>query len=146
VTYLLDVNVLIALGVSTDEFHERVSTWLTSLDWSADRLATCAITELAFVRIVPRLPGLGVGVAQAQELLRRFKRHKSVRFDLLSDALGAERLPAWVKSPKQTTDGHLLELAKCHSAVLATIDDKITGAFVVAGWEPTRLALGALGR
>lgn len=131
-TYLLDVNVLIALGVSTHEFHERVSTWLTSLDWSADRLATCAITELAFVRIVPQLPGLGVDVAQAKELLRRFKRNKRVRFELLPDAMGAERLPAWVKIPRQTTDGHLLELAKLHAALLATTDNKIPGAFVVA--------------
>ncbi len=131
-TYLLDVNVLIALGVSTHEFHERVSTWVTSLSSSANRLATCAITELAFVRIVPQLPGLGVDVAQAKELLRRFKRHKRMHFVLLPDAMGAECLPAWVKNPKQTTDGHLLELGKRHAAVLATTDDKIPGAFVIA--------------
>jgi len=32
---------------------------------------------------------------------------------------------------RQTTDGHLRELAKRHFTTLATLDDKIPGAFVV---------------
>ena len=130
-TYLLDVNVLIALGISTHEFNERVDGWIATLRSPSDRLATCALTELAFVRIVPQLPGLGASVAQAKELLRRLKRQQRLRVELLEDAVGAEHLPAWVKTVRQTTDGHLVELAKRHSTALATLDDRIPGAFLV---------------
>ena len=130
-TYLLDANALIALGISTHEFHQRVDAWIATLDSPADRLATCAVTELAFVRIVPQLPGLGASVAQAKELLRRLKRQQRVHVQMLADAVGADHLPAWVKTVRQTTDGHLLELAKRHSTTLATLDDKIPGAFLV---------------
>jgi len=89
------------------------------------------VTELAFVRIVPQLPGLGASVEQAKELLRRLKRQRRVRVRILADAVGADHLPAWVKTVRRTTDGHLLELAKRHSTALATLDDKIPGAFLV---------------
>ena len=130
-TYLLDANALIALGLSTHEFHERVEAWIGTLNSPTDRVATCAVTELAFVRIVPQLPGLGASVAQAKELLRRLKRQQRLRVEMLADAVGAEHLPAWVKTARQTTDGHLLALAKRQSTTLATLDDKIPGAFVV---------------
>ena len=129
-TYLLDANVLIALGVSTHEFHDRVDAWVSTLRPS-DRLATCALTELAFVRIVPQLPGLGASVAQAKELLRRLTRQQRLRVEMLPDALGAEHLPAWVQTVRQTTDGHLVELAKRHTTTLATLDERIPGAFLM---------------
>ena len=90
-TYLPDVNALIALGITTHEFHQRVEAWIATLDSPADRLATCAVTELAFVRIVPQLPGLGASVAQAKELLRRLKRQQRVRVRMLADAEDAQR-------------------------------------------------------
>jgi hypothetical protein len=40
-------------------------------------------------------------------------------------------LPSWVKSPAQTTDGHLLQLAKANGAVLATLDAGIPGAYLI---------------
>ena len=70
-------------------------------------------------------------VAQAKELLRRLKRQPRVRVRMLADAVGAEDLPGWVKTVRQMTDGHLLVLAKRHSTTLATLDDKIPGAFLV---------------
>jgi len=36
-----------------------------------------------------------------------------------------------VKSSKQTTDGHLLQLAATNGAVLATLDHNIPGAYVI---------------
>ena len=91
-TYLLDANALIALGITTHELHQRVDAWIATLDSPADRLATCAVTELAFVRIVPQLPGLGASVAQAKEVLRRLKRQQRVRVRMLADAVGADHL------------------------------------------------------
>jgi len=49
----------------------------------------------------------------------------------LADALGAERLPKWVKTGSQTTDGHLVALAAAHGSILATLDRGIPGAFVI---------------
>jgi hypothetical protein len=49
----------------------------------------------------------------------------------LADAQDISQLPAWVKSGRQTTDGHLLQLANAHNAVLATLDSKIPGAFLI---------------
>jgi hypothetical protein len=51
------------------------------------------------------------------------------RFVFIADAHGAAELPAWVTTGKQSTDGHLLELAKAHGAELATLDEGIPGAF-----------------
>jgi len=37
----------------------------------------------------------------------------------------------WVKTPKQITDGHLAQLAKANGAILATLDGRIPGAFLI---------------
>jgi hypothetical protein len=96
-----------------------------------DRLATCAITELGFVRIGPQAR-LSPDIASSRELLKRLKQGKRPAFVLLSDELGADRLPAWVKAPTQTTDGHLVALAGAHAARLATFDEGIPGSVLVA--------------
>ncbi len=59
------------------------------------------------------------------------KSRSALRFVFLSDDRGADRLPSWVKTAKQTTDGHLADLARSHGSVLATLDRKIPGAFVI---------------
>ena len=43
-TYLLDVNALVALGFLHHEFHDRVAQWLKAQRFS--EIATCSITEL----------------------------------------------------------------------------------------------------
>jgi len=43
VTYLLDVNALLALGLHEHEFHARLARWVAALG-TADGLTTCAIT------------------------------------------------------------------------------------------------------
>ena len=126
-TYLLDVNALLALGFIEHEFHSRVSGWLRAQRFPP--LATCSITELGFVRILSQTPPYGFTVAQAQSLLLKLK--KSDFFIFISDDRDISRLPAWVKSPRQTTDGHLLELAHANNAVLATLDERIPGAHLI---------------
>lgn len=129
-TYLLDVNALLALAHASHTMHERVETWVRKL-LRTDKLATCAITELGFVRIAPQTR-LAPDVARAGEVLSALKRSKRPAFVLLPDALGADGLPAWVKFPAQTTDGHLLALADRHAARLATFDEGIPGATLIA--------------
>ena len=127
--YLLDVNALVALGLSHHEFHDRVAAWLDAQKFPP--LATCSITELGFVRVLAQVPAYGFTVIQARTLLLRLKKSKIVTFTFLADGHDISHLPSWVKTPKRTTDGHLLELASANAAVLATLDEKIPGAYSI---------------
>ena len=127
--YLLDVNALVALGFSHHEFHDRVAAWLDAQKFPP--LATCSITELGFVRVLAQVPAYGFTVIQARTLLLRLKKSKIVTFTFLADGHDISHLPSWVKTPKRTTDGHLLELASANAAVLATLDEKIPGAYSI---------------
>ena len=127
--YLLDVNALVALGFQQHEFHHRMASWI-----SRDRpshLATCSITELGFVRVLSQAAAYGLSITQARALLLRLKRSESPQFTFVSDEHDVSRLPAWVKTAAHVTDGHLAELAKAHTAVLATLDRRIPGAFLI---------------
>jgi uncharacterized protein len=129
VNYLLDVNALVALGFGHHEFHDRVAAWLQKEQFPP--LATCSITELGFVRVIAQAPAYGFTVVQARSLLLRLKKSRIVTVAFLSDDHDISHLPAWVKTPKQTTDGHLLQLARANTAILATLDEKIPGAYSI---------------
>ena len=128
--YLLDVSALVALGFKEHEFFEPVVSWVQTLSHGEDEFATCAITELGFVRVLA-LPQYGLPVEESKASLLRLKSSSRIGFAFVADALDASRLPRWVKTPKQVTDGHLVQLAKANGAVLATLDRNIPGAFVI---------------
>ena len=131
-TYLLDVNALVALGFLQHEFHRRVAGWVHSLASDAvPQLATCAITELGFVRVLAQAPQYGLTISQARNLLLRLKAADRLQFTFIEDAHDISQLPAWVKTPKQLTDGHLAQLARANRAMLATLDGRIPGAFLI---------------
>jgi hypothetical protein len=125
--YLLDVNALVALGFIHHEFHDRVAAWVKAQQFP--QLATCSITELAFVRVLSQAPAYGFTVVQARTALLRLKRAKVLPFTFIADTHDISHLPTWVKTPKQTTDGHLVELARVNGAVLATLDEKVPGSY-----------------
>jgi len=130
--YLLDVNALVSLGFLEHEFHERVARWVRkSAAKGTPELATCAITELGFVRVLAQAPQYGFSVGQACNLLQRLKAARRVRFTFITDGQDVSHLPGWVKTAKQTTDGHLVRLAEANSAVLATLDRRIPQAFLI---------------
>src|SRR5580704_12786726 len=104
-TYLLDVNALVALGFLQHEFHDRVVAWMRSQE--SLKFASCSITELGFVRVLAQASAYGLTVAQARSLLTRMKQVSSPAFVFITDDHDVSRLPGWVKTPKQTTDGHL---------------------------------------
>jgi len=130
--YLLDVNSLIALGFIEHTSHNRVVSWVQSLT-SKERsgLATCAITELGFVRILAQVTGYGFNLTQARALLLRLKTGRHLKLGFIADDHDVSRLPSWVKTAKQTTDGHLVELARARGAILATLDERVPGAFLI---------------
>jgi uncharacterized protein len=127
--YLLDVNALIAFGVIPHQFHQRVAHWIKSLRGST--FMTCSITEIGFIRVVASVPMYQLDVSQARKLLHGMKGNAQQPLSFLTDGNGVSDLPSWVKSPAQTTDGHLLQLAKSNGAALATLDKGIAGAVLI---------------
>ena len=132
-TYLLDVSALVALGLMEHEFHQRVISWEHSLvqRQESSELSTCSITELGFVRILSQAPQYGLKTLEARDLLLRLKKESSLKFVFLPDGQDISHLPRWVNTAKQITDGHLSQLAKANGAMLATLDRKIPGAFLI---------------
>ncbi len=135
--YLLDVNALVALGLLEHELHPRVARWVRALASEGNPdLATCTITELGFLRVLGQAPQYALTVGQARDLLHRLKSARAVNFTFIADDHGASHLPAWVKTPKQTTDGHLARLARAKGAVLATLDRRIPQSFLIPTERP----------
>lgn len=128
--WLLDVNALIALAHQGHAEHPRMIRWFASLIGTKATLASCAITEIGFVRVSIQA-GFENNVPEAVETLEGLKASSRIPFVLLADALGAARLPSCALAARQVTDGHLLELAKESSMRLATLDKGIPGAFVI---------------
>jgi predicted nucleic acid-binding protein len=127
--YLLDVNALIAFGVTQHQFHQRVVDWMRSQ--SGPTLLTSSVTEIGFVRVVASVAMYGLNVVQARELLLGMKTNEAQPLVFLPDENDISCLPAWVKSPAQITDGHLVQLASAKGADLATLDAGIPGAFMI---------------
>ncbi len=127
--YLADVNVLIALAHGGHAFHARVRLWYLGLN-AGDRLFTCATTELGLVRALLNLR-LVPDVAGAVMVVSSVKQSGQVPFEFLADDVGVEVMPAYVKTARQTTDGHLLMLAAKHEARFATLDTGIPGAWLI---------------
>jgi uncharacterized protein len=127
--YLLDVNALLALGIQEHEFHDRVSHWINKAVSAKHQFATCAITELGFLRVILESSYPNSTLPLAQKLLSLMK--SSGHFQFFADDQEATQLPHWVKWPKQLTDGHLLALAKARNGILTTLDEQIRGAFMI---------------
>jgi predicted nucleic acid-binding protein len=127
--YLLDVNALIAFGVTHHQFHQRVVNWIRSQRGSI--FITTSVTEIGFVRVVASVPMYGLGVSLAKNLLHGMKTNTTQPLTFLPDGNDISVLPAWVKTPLQVTDGHLAQLAKTNSAVLATLDKGIPGTYLI---------------
>ena len=120
---------MIALGVSQHQFHRRVAVWVEAKQFTS--LLTCPITELGFIRILGQTRTYVADFDQAKRQLDRLKRNTEYSISFLSDDQDADRLPTWVTTSNQTTDGHLLQLALAHGAELATFDQGIPGAFAI---------------
>lgn len=122
--HLLDVNVLIALTWRNHIHHALVHRWVEAagrLQW-----ASCALTQLAFVRISsnPKILPEAVSPNAAGAMLERLVAHPGHRYLAESPALAD--LAAWpslgLVGHRQVTDGYLLSLAIHHHVRLATLD------------------------
>lgn len=131
-SYLLDVNVLVAWGWSDHVDHERTASWIASARRrKATKLMTSAIPELGFVRVSVQRTGGRVTVADATETLTGMVAALGARHVLLADDQAARQFPEWCASASRTTDAHLVALAAAHGVELATLDTGIPGAYVI---------------
>ncbi|ESZ59829.1 PIN domain-containing protein [Mesorhizobium sp. M0062] len=134
-TFLLDVNVLIALIDPAHVAHEDAHRWFQStghLSW-----ATCPITENGVIRIVsnpkyPNSPGSPAVVAQIVGKLHALSGHQFWPDEI--SLVGSNDIDAArILTPAQVTDSYLLGLAKARDGQLATFDRKLSTAAVRGG-------------
>jgi len=124
VSWLLDVNFILASRWTTHPDHQKAKAWLDS----AAGFYTCAISELGFVRI--SLSGAyGAAWNDVQESLKKLHAHSGHQF-LADDVKGTD---AAETGSNDTTDAHLVSLAKRHGLKLATLDAKLAGKPWAAG-------------
>jgi hypothetical protein len=81
--------------------------------------------------VLAHVPAYGYTISEARALLLRLKKAKTMPLAFIPDDHDISHLPAWVKTAKQTTDGHLVQLAAANGAVLATLDERIPGAYLI---------------
>jgi len=130
--YLLDVNVLLAWGWADHADHGRAASWIGAMKRKRGvRLLTSAIPELGFVRVSVQRGAGSVAVNDAVATLAGMLRSLGGSHSFLPDNLPSAGFPAWCASASQTTDAHLLALAKTNGAELATLDTGIPGAFLL---------------
>jgi len=125
ITYLLDINLLLALSDPMHVQHETAHTWFAKtghLSW-----ATCPLTENGFVRIAshPRYPNRPGDVPIVLALLRQFCTLEGHHFwteDItIRDILDADS----IITHAQITDIYLLGLAIYKGGKLASLDQHI---------------------
>lgn len=134
-TYLLDVNVLIALVDPAHVQHDQAHEWFARTGKKA--FATCPITENGLLRIVghpkyPNSPGAPSAVVQSLVAIRSLLGHRfwEDRISLADpDHIDATRL----SSHSQVTDTYLLALARAHGGRLASMDRKLVVDAVLDG-------------
>jgi hypothetical protein len=138
-TYLLDVNLLLALADPMHVHHDSAHRWFEdvgSRDW-----ATCPITENGFVRVAshPRYPNRPGDVATVLAILRQLCAAAGHHFwpeeVSIRDLIGADS----VITGAQITDVYLLGLAVQRCGKLATLDRRLPAAAVQGGSQALEL-------
>ena len=112
-SWLLDVNTLLASRWETHMDHAKVRDWLDGLP----EFHTTPIVELGFMR-VSISPAYSATWQDAHRSLTSLLSRPEHRF--LPDDLSATASPE--TSYKDTTDAHLVRLAERHGLKLATLD------------------------
>ena len=115
--YLMDVDTLVAWhhSIPADK-HARIHLFGQG---STGDMATCAISELGFMRI--SMIAYGYTREMAQDALARIKRDMPAYIASLPSPV----LARWVFSHKHTTDAYLCQLAAANGLKLATFDTGI---------------------
>lgn len=134
-TYLLDVNVLIALVDQAHVGHDDAHAWFEAEGQQS--WATCPLTENGLLRIVshpkyPNMAGSPARVAEILEALRALPGHVFWTDDIslvASDLVEARQ----ILTSAQVTDSYLLALAASRGGRLATFDRRLSVKAVRGG-------------
>ena len=110
-SWLLDVNLILASRWTTHAEHASVKAWLDSVE----EFHTCSITELGFVRI-----SLSVAYNSTWNEESLGALHARVGHRFLADDVDGTSAPQ--TGSKDTTDAHLVSLSRRHGLKLATLD------------------------
>ncbi|HEV2318808.1 MAG TPA: TA system VapC family ribonuclease toxin [Verrucomicrobiae bacterium] len=116
-TYLLDVNVLLAAIWHNHPLHERAFEGIKGKD-----IAVCPLAELGFIRISTNPKAtINAPMDKARELLHRFRQERGP-IHIADDLPALESKPA---KSEDVTDSYLAELAVRHGMRLATMDSRL---------------------
>jgi hypothetical protein len=135
VTYLLDVNVLIALIDPANSHHATAQNWFGAV--GSQSWATCPITQNGLIRVVgnPRYPNSPGNPKAVAELLAMFVSDPGHEFwaeDIsLMDASKFD--VGRLLTVGQVTDSYLLGLAIANGGQLATLDRRLMPDAVIKG-------------
>lgn len=135
--WLLDVNVLLAMAWPQHIHHELAHRWF--FDIRNRPWASCAVTELAFVRLSsnPKFTADAVPPVEAIALLKEMCSGTNHRYlpDTTSPSAAKLFQQPGLVGHRQVTDVYLLALASRESTQLATLD-RALGAFAAARAAP----------
>ena len=126
-SFLLDVNVLIALLDAQHVHHDVAHDWFKTR--GKHKWATCPLTENGVIRIVsnPKYPNYVSAPLTAIDALAQMRKLPGYEFwpddiSLVNNKyIDAKRL----LSSGQITDTYLLALASAHGGQLATFDNRL---------------------
>jgi toxin-antitoxin system PIN domain toxin len=132
-TYLLDINVLLALSDPMHVHHEAAHRWFSSTGKAG--WATCPITENGFVRIAshPSYPNRPGDTPLVLTLLRQLCSVEGHQFWPDDVSLRDLLRPDALLTHNHVGDVYLLGLAAARGGKLATFDQRIAAAIVRGG-------------
>jgi uncharacterized protein len=123
---LLDVNALVALAWPNHQFHTAIVARLEQRP--APRWATCALTQLGFVRLSSNASVVEVRKtpAEAVDLLTDLTRDpQHVYLETLPALTQSAGLFRHLLGHQQVTDAYLLGVAAANDATLLTLDRRV---------------------
>lgn len=143
-TFLLDVNVLIALIDPDHAGHDAAYHWFEV--HGAPSWSTCPLTENGVIRIVShtKYPGTPMSTAAVTAILTRLTALPGHIFwpDDISLTTAAHLDPTKILTAAQVTDTYLLALAIAHGGHLATFDRRLATTAVKGGKAALHLIEG----
>ena len=140
-TYLLDVNLLVALIDPAHVGHDAAHAWFASE--GSGSWATCPITENGVIRVAghpkyPNTPGSPAAVMPILMHLRTLPGHEFWSDDVslaACETVDSTR----ITTPAQVTDTYLLALAVRRRGKLATLDRRLLTHSVRGGKAALRI-------
>jgi predicted nucleic acid-binding protein len=124
VSYLLDVNALVAWHHPGSPHHDAFHGWAKRVN--VRKMATCGWVELGFLRV-----SMQVFRYRKEDAENALGVMKTAGLSFVSTA-PEPVMAGWVEGPRQATDSYLLQIATASGMRLATFDAAIPKATLIA--------------